>query len=456
MNILRLLVITILSITVLAGSALAKDAGEVSDLYITVYNGNLALIKELRQFQLSNGTQQFELSDVSGQLNPATVHLSFPESVDFSLLEQNFDYDLVDSSKLLTKFIGRDITLFNDYDNTSLKVTLLSTDGGKVVRDASGRILLNPPGRVILPEGSAAELLLRPTLSWDLWSGTAGSFPGEISYLSGGLDWNADYVVMLSDDDKSADVEGWVTLSNYSGTTFRDAQLKLVAGDVNRAHDYPSTLNAMAMPASAPMEKEESFQEESFFEYHLYDLQRPTTIRNNQQKQIGLLTADGIATKKLFVFDGRNGGDVAVKMEFENSEENGMGMPLPKGVVRVFKADSKGQAQFIGEDRIDHTPRDEDVRLRIGNAFDVKGETVRKDYKDIGQGYMETWEITLKNHKESEDVLITVPFQIWGDWSIVESTAKYEKKDANTAEFLITVPADGEASFTFQYKVIWK
>lgn len=453
---LRMLGSVILAIVLMNMPASAKDTGEVSDLYITVYNGNLALIKEMRQFQLSEGTQSFTLSDVSGMLNPATVHLAFPAGVDFSLLEQNFDYDLVDSNKLLQKFIGRNITLFNDSDKSSLNVTLLSVDGGKVVQDGNGRILLNPPGRVILPEGSADELLLRPTLSWDLWSGTSGSFPGEISYLSGGLDWNADYVVMLSDDDKSADVEGWVTLSNYSGTTFKDASLKLVAGDVNRAPEPQMAMLGMAMPASAPMPKEESFQEESFFEYHLYDLQRPTTIRNNQQKQIGLLTADGIATKKLFVFDGRNGGDVAVKMEFENSEENSMGMPLPKGVVRVFKADSRGQAQFIGEDRIDHTPRDEDVRLRVGNAFDVKGETVRKDYKDIGKGYTETWEITLKNHKQSEDVVITVPFQIYGDWSIIESTAKYEKKDANTAEFQIPVPADGESSFTFQYKVIWK
>jgi hypothetical protein len=447
---------TILAMVVTSMAANAKDAGEVKDLYITVYNGNLALVKEMRDFQLSEGTQSFTLSDVSGQLNPATVHLAFPEGVEFSLLEQNFDYDLVDSSKLLQKFIGRRITLFNDADKSSSQVTLLSTDGGKVVQDSEGRILLNPPGRVILPEGSADELLLKPTLSWDLWSGSSGLQRGEISYLSGGLDWNADYVVMLSDDDKSADVEGWVTLSNYSGTTFRDAQLKLVAGDVNRAPEPQMAMLGKAMLTTAPMAKEESFQEESFFEYHLYDLQRPTTIRNNQQKQIGLLTASGVATNKLFIFDGRNGGDVAVKMAFENSEENQMGMPLPKGVVRVFKADSKGQAQFIGEDRIDHTPRDEDVRLTIGNAFDIKGETVRKDYKDIGKGYTETWEVTLKNHKPSEAVEITVPFQIYGDWSMVESTAKYVKKDAFTAEFKVPVPADGEMTFTFQYKVIWK
>ncbi|MCB1187560.1 DUF4139 domain-containing protein [bacterium] len=438
--------------------ASAKEAGDVSDLYITIYNGDLALVKEKRSFDLASGRQQFILDNVSGRLNPSTVHLSFPEGVDFELLEQNFDYDLVNMDKMLEKFIGRELTLVDDYQKTEQRVTLLSTSGGRVVKDSRGQILLNPPGRIVLPSGSADELLLRPTLSWDMWAGNAGTHAGEISYLSGGLDWKADYVVMLAADDASADIEGWVTLTNNSGTTFENANLKLVAGDVNRAsdnddyqRDYEMLDYAMAEEA-AP----EGFAEESFFEYHLYDLQRPTTVRNNQQKQIGLLTASGISTKKLFVFDGRNGGDVSVKVQFENSEENNMGMPLPKGIVRVFKADSKGQAQFVGEDRIDHTPRDEDVRLTIGNAFDIKGETVRKDYKDIGRGYTETWEITLKNHKESEDVTVTVPFNIWDDWSIFSSTTDYVKKDANTAEFKVDVPADGETSFTFQYRVDWR
>ncbi|MCB1218783.1 DUF4139 domain-containing protein [bacterium] len=438
--------------------ASAKEAGAVSDLFITIYNGDLALVKEKRSFNLASGRQQFTLDNVSGRLNPSTVHLAFPEGVEFELLEQNFDYDLVNMDKMLNKFIGSELTLIDDYNKTEQRVTLLSTAGGRVVRDASGQILLNPPGRVVLPAGSADELLLRPTLSWDLWSGSSGTQTGEISYLSGGLDWKADYVVMLNADDTAADIEGWVTLTNNSGTTFENAQLKLVAGDVNRApmDDYAPMERALDGYAMAEEAAPGGFAEESFFEYHLYDLQRPTTIRNSQQKQIGLLTAAGVGTEKLFVFDGRNGGDVSVKVQFENSEENNMGMPLPKGIVRVFKADSKGQAQFVGEDRIDHTPRDEDVRLTIGNAFDIKGETVKKDYKDIGSGYTETWEITLKNHKESEDVTVTVPFAIWGDWDILSASTDYVKKDANTAEFKVDVPADGETKFTFQYRVVWR
>ncbi|MCB1218784.1 DUF4139 domain-containing protein [bacterium] len=461
---IRLLAITLLASCMLATSAnwsraMAKDAGKVEDLYITIYNGDLALVKEQRSFSLSEGRQQFTLDNVSGRLNPSTVHLSFPEGLEFELLEQNFDYDLVNMDKMLTKFIGRELTLVTDGENGgSEQVTLLSTAGGRVVKDSRGQILLNPPGRIVLPAGSADELLLRPTLSWDLWSGSSGTRRGEISYLSGGLDWKADYVVMLNADDSAADIEGWVTLTNNSGTTFENAQLKLVAGDVNRAPE-PEYRRDMPAPAAMPMKsvaRPEGFQEESFFEYHLYDLQRPTTIRNSQQKQIGLLTANGVATEKLFVFDGRSGGDVSVKIQFENAEENNMGMPLPKGIVRVFKADSKGQAQFVGEDRIDHTPKDEDVRLTIGNAFDIKGETVRKDYKDIGKGYTETWEVTLKNHKETEDVVVTVPFRVWGEWSVIESSIPHHKKDASTMEFSVPVPADGETSFSFTYRVVWR
>ena len=438
--------------------ALAGSAGEVEEVYLTVYNGNLSLIREMRSFDLSQGSQDLILEDVSGQLNPATVHLSFPDDVEFSLLEQNYDYDLVNSSKMLERFIGREIELFNDYDNSSRTVTLLSTSGGTVVRDGSGQILLNPPGRVILPAGAADELLLRPTLSWKLWSNAAGSHTGEISYLSGGLDWSADYVLMLNANDTAADLEGWVTLTNNSGTTYNDARLKLVAGDVNRVQDEMRYKLGMEMDAmAAPMAAGGGgFQEESFFEYHLYDLERPTTIRNSQQKQIGLLTANDFAVNKKFLFNGQNGGDVRVAVEFENSEEQGLGMPLPAGVMRVFKADSKGQAQFVGEDRIDHTPRNEDLSIYIGNAFDIKGEATQTDYTDIGNGYTQSYKVVLKNHKESEDVVVNVRAHINGDWTMEQSSLPWEKHDAFTAEWEVAVPADGETEFTYKYRVTWR
>ncbi|MCB1218785.1 DUF4139 domain-containing protein [bacterium] len=440
-------------------SVYAANAGEVEDVHLTVYNGNLSLIRELRSFELSQGTQDLVLEDVSGQLNPSSVHLAFPDGAEFELLEQNYDYDLVNTSKLLERFIGRELTLHNDYDGTSLRVTLLSTSGGTVVRDASGQILLNPPGRVILPAGSADELLLRPTLSWKLWSAGAGRRLGEISYLSGGLDWNADYVLMLNADDTAADLEGWVTLTNNSGTTYKDAHLKLVAGDVNRVREqmkYKLGMEINDMTSSMSDLRGGGFQEESFFEYHLYDLERPTTIRNSQQKQIGLLTASGFPVAKKFLFNGQNGGDVRVAVEFTNEEEQGLGMPLPAGVLRVFKADSKGQAQFVGEDRIDHTPRDEDLSVYIGNAFDIVGEAIQTEYTDIGRGYTQSYKVVLKNHKESEDVVVTVRAYIGGDWSMDNSSLPWNKADATTAEWEVPVPADGETELTYTYRVVWR
>jgi hypothetical protein len=263
---------------------------------------------------------------------------------------------------------------------------------------------------------------------------------------------------VLSADDKHGDIEGWVTLSNYSGTTYNNAELKLVAGDVNRVPEMRGVGGAypQAMPAPMP-EADAGFVEEAFFEYHLYDLQRPTTIRNNQQKQIGLLTAGGVPMKKLMVFDGINGGDVRVMTEFTNDQESGMGMPLPAGVVRVYKEDSEGSAQFVGEDRIDHTPRKNKVRLYVGNAFDIVGETVQTEYKDIGSGYTASYKVTLKNRKESGDpVTVTVPVYAYGDWRILSSNHDYVKKDAWTVEFNVPVPPDSEKELTFSYELTWK
>jgi len=456
---IKQLLILIIGISVLGATTMAAQAKEVAqprEVAVTIYNEDLALIREVRPVELDEGSAVYRLPEVSGQLKPETVHLSFPDGAAFQLLEQNYDYDLVSVDKLLEKFIGRQLVLIDDESKTNMQVTLLSTSGGRVMRDAEGQILINPPGRVVLPPGSADELLLRPTLSWQLWSELSGRHDAEITYLSGGLSWQADYVVLLNANDTAGDVEGWVTVRNYSGTTYNDAHLKLVAGDVNIVRQK------MQPPAPAMMEMRAAtaapagFQEEQFFEYHLYDLPRATTIRNNQMKQIGLLTATGVPFEKLLIFDGINGGDTRVEMQFTNEEEAGMGMPLPKGTVRVFKQDSSGDAQFIGEDSIDHTPRDEDVRLYIGNAFDIVGETKRTEYTDLKKGYSASYEVTLKNHKENEDVVVTVPVMVRGDWRITQSNFDYEMKDSNTAQFEIPVKADGEATLTFSFKVTWK
>ncbi len=435
--------------------AWAAEAGDVADVALTIYNDDLALIRETRQFELTTGLQNLELMDVSGALRPETVHLKLPDGWEVELLEQNFDFDLVDSSKLLEKFIGKQIMLIDDEQGITTTGTLLSVAGGLVV-ECDGQILLSPPGRVVLPAGAADGLLLRPTLSWLVHSPREGSPKAEISYLSSGLGWNADYVLMLNATDSAAGLEGWVTVNNYSGTTYNDAHLKLIAGEVNREPEYDDMATGAEPEAAMDGLGGGGFEEEEFFEYHLYDLQQATTLRNNQQKQIGLLTAAEVPIKKLLLYHGQYGGDVRVNVEFTNSEENSMGMPLPAGTVRVFKEDSSGSAQFVGEDAIEHTPRDEDVRLYIGNAFDVVGETVQSSYEDLGKGYKEAYAVTLKNHKESEDVVVTVQVEVYGDWKFTETNFEYRMIDAFHAEFDVPVKAGAEAVLNYEYRVTWQ
>ncbi len=345
----------------------------------------------------------------------------------------------------------------DDAKGTQLTGKLLSTAGGIVI-ESDGQILLNPPGRVVLPAGRGGRPAAAPDAVVAGQQPRGGAGQGRDHYLSGGLDWSADYVLLLSADDKTAGIEGWVTLSNYSGTTYNNAALKLVAGEVNRVRqemDYMDGWCPPRPPRRRKLRPADSRRSRSSSTTST-TCSAPTTIKNNQQKQIGLLTAADVPVKKLFLFDGVNGGDVRVMVEFKNDEESGMGMPLPAGVVRLFKADSKGQAQFVGEDRIEHTPKDEKLRLYTGNAFDVKGEAVQTEYKDLGKGYSASYKVTLKNHKEKEDVVVTVNVPIYGDWSMTASNFDYVKKDANTAEFQIPVPADSEVVLTYSFKVVWR
>ena len=317
-----------------------------------------------------------------------------------------------------------------------------------------GQILLSPPGRPVLPIDAADDLLLRPTLSWLVDSPRAVTTDAEITYLSGGLSWEADYVLVLSADDKLGDFDGMVTLSNYSGTTYNDAELKLVAGDV---HLVPEVV-LKDIPQSLAVEEVAgrdgpAFVEEELFEYHLYDLQRPTTIRNSQQKQIGLLSATGVPLKKLYVFDGIDGGSVQVWTEFVNDEESSFGVPLPKGTVRIFKPDSEGSLQFIREHRINHTARNETVKLYVGDAFDIVGEKIQTDYSNDRGVTLMSYKVKLKNRKKSgEAVVVTVPVSVYGDWKVLSASHDYVKKDAWTIEFSVTVPADSTTELTWTYE----
>ena len=436
-----------------SSGAFAAAVSGPESVAITVYNSDLALIRETRSFTLAGGAEVIEITDVSGQLNPATVHFGFTDGSEFQLLEQNYDFDLVNTDELLRKFTGKTVKLVDASTQQTLTGRLLSASAGTVLEAPDGSIFLNPPGRFVLPQGAADGLLLRPTLSW-LIDAAAGAHTGEISYLSGGLSWQADYVLHLNSDTTAGAIEGWVTLSNYSGTTYKDAQLRLVAGEVNRVVDEEPRLRTAAVPEAMPAPAA-AFQEEQLFEYHLYGLQYPTTLRNSQVKQIGLLQAAAVPLTKQLYFDGINGGDVSVYVKLRNEEAAGLGMPLPEGTVRVFQNDRSGAAQFIGEDRIKHTPKDEEVKLKLGNAFDIVGETTRQTYSDRKDGWDGSWLVKLRNHKR-EDVLVIVTATLWGEWKVTQSSLPYQQQDAFTIEFQVHVPAEGSSELSYNVSSFWR
>ena len=440
---------------------------------ITIYNENLALIKDTRRIAFDRGENRLALREVSGQMRPETAllrSLSSPGSLSF--LEQNFDFDLLTPQKLLEKYVGRDVRIVRTNPKTGVETTeaatVLAASGGVVLK-IGDRIETGLPGRIVY-DGVPANLRDRPTLVTELESTRAGSQNVELSYLTGGLAWKADYVAELSAKDDAIDLNGWVTLTNRSGTTYPNARLQLVAGDVNRVRDEMRMASKLArnMAAEAAAPRAE-MREESLFEYHLYTLQRPTTVADNQTKQVALLGAQAVPVKKELLLQGTdyyyrssvgNIGQkikVGVFVSFDNKEAAHLGMPMPRGVVRVYKKDASGNAQFVGEDAIDHTPKNETVRLKLGEAFDVTADKKQTDFKRRDAptpwhySYESAYEIVLKNAKK-ERVAVVVREPVPGDWTMLEQTQKHSKTAAHTAEWKIDVPPEG--STTLKYRVL--
>ena len=439
----------------------AQGSEELAEkVLLTVYNNDLAVVKDRRKMTLPEGAGQVQFSDVATRIDPTSVHfesLTDPEGT--SVLEQNYEYDLVSPTKLLDKFLDRQVDLFTKEGNVFTGTLLSQAEGRITLRDEEGKLQVVSGGENLvrvelanLPEG----LITRPTLVWETFSKTGGPQLCQVTYMTGGINWKADYVMVVAPDDKKLDLNGWVTLDNQSGATYKEAALKLIAGDVHRAEEPRAfDLSGGRKMAMSAEDAKQAFEEKAFFEYHLYTLQRPTTIRQSQTKQVTLLSAQDVSADKVFEYNGsRNGKKVEVKMEFKNSEENNMGMALPKGKVRAFKADSDGSLEFIGEDTIDHTPKDEKLRVLLGNAFDIVGERNQIDFKDLGMRRVveETWEIKLRNHKE-EDVVVKVVEPVRGDWKVMKTSHEFKKKDANTLEFEVSVPVDGEVVVTYVVRI---
>ncbi|MEA3343026.1 MAG: DUF4139 domain-containing protein [archaeon] len=439
-----------------------KSSAESVD--VTVYNSDLGVVKEVRTEELDAGHNMVYFKGVASQIDPTSVHfkdLTYPKSI---VLEQNYEYDLVSKEKLFQKYIDREITIrINNGDRTETKTgTLLSHSGNQVIlKDASGKILILNADEVELP-ALPKGLITQPTLKWLVNSAATGNHSIELSYMTGGMNWNANYVAVVDKDDKKTDLTGWVTVNNNAGTTFENARLKLVAGDVHRVQKAIPAPRAMYDIAEEKAEGGQ-FQEEQLFEYHMYTLQRPTTLQNNQQKQVTLFNAPDVSVVKEFVFDparryywqSSDSTKINVMLNLRNSEENGMGLPLPKGTVRVYKKDSEGKLQFIGEDSIDHTPKDEEIRLYLGNAFDLVGEKKQTKYTRISDHVSETsYEVELRNHKD-EDVYINVIEHPYGDWEVTATSDPYDKKSTNKLQWTLKVPKDGTKTLTYTIRTRW-
>lgn len=472
--VLSLMFIFVSSAVIAADNVTKSTASEQVSIEVTVYNNNLGLVKDTRKVALPAGDGELQFMDVAALIKPETVHVKSLNNADaFTVFEQNYEYDLMNESKLLDKYVGKKVKIieWNEYKDKkeSLEAELLSNNQGQIYR-INNEIYLGYPGIKVLPE-LPENLIAKPTLMWNYGNKAQKPHNLEISYLTNGINWKADYVLVLNKDDSNADLSGWVTLDNKSGATYKDASLKLVAGTVHRAEErydesYEVKRVYKGMAAEAPQ-----FEEKAFFEYHIYDLQRKTTIKDNQAKQISLLEADGVKTdKELLVYGNKSyftrqyreqnpKQPVNIYIKFKNSKKNNLGMPLPAGIMRLYKEDDKGSLQFAGEDRIEHTPKDEEVRLKIGEAFDVTAERIQTDYKLITSSmtakvtaHESEWEITIRNHKDT-DVTVGIIEPLYGSWNVIKNSHSYKKVDAFTLRFDVKVPKDKEVKVRYRVRV---
>ncbi|MDH5858885.1 DUF4139 domain-containing protein [Lampropedia aestuarii] len=475
---LALLGVSVFSMTAMGAAAAATVAETQSaaqdrqSVAVTIYNDGLALVRDERKIKLNQGENRIAVREVSAQIMPETASMRATDGSTLNLLEQNFDYDLLSSDSLLNKYVGSNVTVIRTNPASGQDeretATLLANNAGPVLKYAD-RIETGLPTNARLAfDGVPGNLRDQPTLVVSLNAEKAGTPTVDLSYLTGGLGWQADYVATLSKDENSLDLAGWVTLNNHSGTAYEDAKLQLVAGDVGRAPIVREAMfkaldgRAMAAVAPAPMEQE------ALFEYHLYTLPNTTTLGNNQTKQVALLSAGSVPVRKEYRLQGaehwynqlRNNnspelGDkrkVDVFVEFDNKDGD-LGVPLPKGIVRMYKGDSQQRALFIGEDRIDHIAKDEQVRLKLGSAFDLNGTWKHTSSKKLADNLYEmSFSIELRNAKEVP-ATITVVEPIPGDWTITSESQKHTQPTARLAQWEVEVPAEGKTELSYTVRI---
>jgi hypothetical protein len=454
----------------------AEAAGPAVSL--TVYNQGTALVRDHRQFDLVQGINDLAFRDVAASIDPTTVLFkSLSDPAGTWVLEQNYEYDLVGAAALLEKYVDQSITVVTK-DGKEYRGTLLSGRGDVILQGSDGGVTVLKLDNVQnfafpqLPEG----LRTRPTLLWRVQAAHSGTQDVEVTYLTGGLSWRADYVLLLAQDSKSVDLDGWVTLNNTSGATFRDAQLKLIAGDLQRVNSVDAAKQVLMEATAAPTPA--AVEQRSFFEYHLYQVPRPVTVRDNETKQIQFVSVAKVPAGKFFVYDGAqcqsyawycrfygslqtdqaygvvSNPKVMTMVEFDTKDVKA---DMPAGRVRVYQQDIDGAALLVGEDTIDHTPKGETVRLYVGDAFDIVGERKQTDFRRPSANSLEeTFEVTLRNHKtEAVEVRVVEHLARWSEWRILGSNADYTKPDSSTIEFRVSVPANGQTQVHYTARYDW-
>ncbi len=442
-----------------------------------------ALVRQDRDVQVASGRSSLRFTDVAGLIDPTTVTFSVPANPGVRVIEQNFQFDLVSTGKLLLRYLDRPITVERSIGNetATVKGTLLSAADGLVLRATDGTVYaLNGYSALKFSE-LPGGLITQPTLVWELDSAVSGTQRARVTYQTGGITWWADYNALYNEGRSAGggtlDLSAWVSIINQSGTSYKDARLKLVAGDVNRVQPTPRRLAYAPMAKAAMAEDSAVFVEKPFDEFHLYTLGRTTTLPNNSTKQLELFqAARQVPARRLLIYDAlgaqsfdepfteRDPGfagntKVASYLEFRNDSSSGLGIPLPAGRVRVSRMDSAdGSAEFIGEDAIDHTPKDSTVKLKLGNSFDVTGERRQADYKvDTRTRWLEEEiEITLHNHKaQPVDVQVREPMYRWSNWQLLAHSPEYHKDSAQLIHFDVTVPKDGTALVRYRVHYSW-
>lgn len=448
-----------------AAQEVISGAADREATAITVYNDDLALVKERRKLNLPAGEVRLALREVAAQMRPETALLRAITGAPISLVEQNFDFDLLTPAKLLEKYVGRDVTVIRAVaggEERREKATVLAANGGTVLRFAD-RIETGAPGRIVF-DSVPDNLRDRPTLSV-VFHAAGGTQSLELSYLSGGVSWKADYVANLAADGRQMDLSGWVTLTNKSGAAYEHATLQLVAGTVNRVRPQEfnrrakGVVRAMAAPSA-------EVAQESLADYHLYSFERPTSVADQQTKQLALLSAAAIAVRREYLLAGSDHyyrdrfGQIgqklkpAVFVEFDNKGGQ-MGRPLPAGIVRVYARDSRGAAQFVGEDRIDHTARNEKVRLKLGEAFDITADRKQTNWRKLGESSAEaSFQVEIRNAKD-EAVTVRVQEPLPGDWEMMKESHRHTKESAQVASWNVDVPAGGVATLDYTVRVRW-